>query len=271
MPENKDYKTLDFGDRMTPGYSIKIEHGVSCEGADISDLAAMPLEELQAMREKSVHGEGVVYGIVLAAVQEWEEQAAVTQRLDRAIEYVRIPAVEHTGNQWQTGSDGFHRVSNMVYAMSYKLEDNTQWNVWKANGIKTTWTVQWDVCLNNPKSRRLEAIAGQKKVCDTKEAAEKYLQGRIKAYAHLFAEISPPIPKEHAEKFTVNGLLLPGYTVEGQTPQRTENTAAEVSEGGFSAPKAQKPSVLERIAEAKADSRAAPAAPATGKERGPEI
>lgn len=43
---------------------------------------------------------------------------------------------------------------------------------------------------------------------------EKYLQGRIAAYAHLFTEISPPIPKEYQKHFCVNGVLLPGYTVE---------------------------------------------------------
>ena len=30
-----------------------------------------------------------------------------------------------------------------------------------------------------------------------KAEAEKYIQGRIKAYSHLFTEISPPIPKEY--------------------------------------------------------------------------
>ena len=39
---------------------------------------------------------------------------------------------------------------------------------------------------------------------------------------------------------------LPGYTVEGQEPIKTDRTAAEVSEGGISMlEKAEKPSVLE--------------------------
>ena len=49
-----------------------------------------------------------------------------------------------------------------------------------------------------------------------KAAMDKYLQGRIKAYTHLFTEISPPVPKEHIRRFTVNGHLLPGYTVESE-------------------------------------------------------
>lgn len=48
---------------------------------------------------------------------------------------------------------------------------------------------------------------------------EKYLQGRIKAYSHLFTEISPPIPEDARRRFCVNGVLLPGYTVD--TPELT--------------------------------------------------
>lgn len=49
----------------------------------------------------------------------------------------------------------------------------------------------------------------------------KYLAGRIKAYDRLFTETMPPIPKEYAEPFKVNGLLLPGYAIEGEPPQHT--------------------------------------------------
>ena len=50
---------------------------------------------------------------------------------------------------------------------------------------------------------------------------EKYLAGRIKAYDRLFTEPAPPVPKEYAEPFKVNGLLLPGYVIEGEPPQHT--------------------------------------------------
>ena len=50
---------------------------------------------------------------------------------------------------------------------------------------------------------------------------EKYLAGRIKAYDRLFTETMPPVPKEYAEPFKVNGLLLPGYAIEGEPPQHT--------------------------------------------------
>jgi hypothetical protein len=42
-----------------------------------------------------------------------------------------------------------------------------------------------------------------------KAVMEKFLKGRIAVHAHLFKKISPPIPREYAERFKVNGLLLP--------------------------------------------------------------
>ena len=47
-----------------------------------------------------------------------------------------------------------------------------------------------------------------------KAEMEKYLRGRIKAYSHLFTEISPPIPKKDQKHFLINGTLFKGYTVE---------------------------------------------------------
>ena len=67
---------------------------------------------------------------------------------------------------------------------------------------------------------RTGRIAGQKKVFGSREELDKYLNGRIKAHQHLFTEISPAIPKEYADYFKVNGLLLPGYASRGKNPSR---------------------------------------------------
>ena len=56
---------------------------------------------------------------------------------------------------------------------------------------------------------------------------EKYLAGRQKAYANLFTEVSPQIPKQYAECFKVNGVLLPGYTIEGEERGKPEQAPAE--------------------------------------------
>ena len=61
--------------------------------------------------------------------------------------------------------------------------------------------------------------------CAAREEAEKYIQGRIKAYSHLFTEISPPIPKDLEKSFMVHGHLLPGYVTE-----EMQKAAAEKAE-----------------------------------------
>ena len=64
---------------------------------------------------------------------------------------------------------------------------------------------------------------------------ERYLQGRIKAYAHLFTEISPPIPAEEKRRFCVNGVLLPGYTVEITMDQAVSDLLAMVEDDDLAA------------------------------------
>lgn len=123
--------------------------------------------------------------------------------------------------------------------------------------------------MRSPKHGHCVEIAGQRRKRYTdKAAAEKYIEGRKKAFAHYFKEISPPIPQGYAEYFKVNGVLLPGYTIEGQEPEQSTKTAAEIiSEitGGDSISTTQKPSVLKKLAESKTD-KAAPSAGAKKKE-----
>lgn len=52
MKKHDDYDVLDFGTSLIPGAQIKIEHSVSSEKADLSDLISRSAEDLQAMREE---------------------------------------------------------------------------------------------------------------------------------------------------------------------------------------------------------------------------
>ena len=90
---------------------------------------------------------------------------------------------------------------------------------------------------------------------------------RKKAYSYLFTEISPQIPKQYEHHFTVYGALLPGYTVEGQEPVKTDRAAADISEGGISMPeKPEKPSVLGKLSAAKTQEKI-PAAPGAANKK----
>lgn len=245
LKEYGDYDVLEFGDSLIPGVRLKIEHQVGCENADISDLITQPIADLQAMREESASSEQTAYQVVLAAVHQWEKQAAVTQRLDRAMQYLKLPVAQHTGNQWVTEDDGSNTISNMVYKMTYSLVDNSNFNWWKSNGIKVCWSVKWRLYTNSPLRHGVMRVAGQDRTFEDKAAAERYLHGRIKAYAHLFTELSPPIPKAQIECFRVNNRLLPGYREEPVEIPCAEDPAAD------SASSKQKASVLEQLSTTK--------------------
>ena len=258
MEENKDYQVYRF-DYLTEGSQLKLDHSVYCEDVDISSLITQGADALEALRQDSIDGEQKALAIVQAAAKQWEQQAAVTQKLNRALEYLRTPEVAHTGNEWRkTGNwRDAEEISNRVYKMTCSVWEDTKYDRETKQSVPVAWYVTWDVYVNSPKEGYGEKIAGQnQKRYTDKAAAMKYLDGRKKAYSHLFTEISPQIPKEYERHFTVHGALLPGYTVEGQEPVKAEHTAAEVSEGDISLPeKAEKPSVLEKLAAAKLDAK----------------
>ena len=219
MKEYANYESYDF-DRLTEGSQIKIEHTVYCKETDMSDLISKPLTELMDLREGSAIAEQVAYENVRQAARDWEKQAAVTRRFDRAIEYLNVPEVPHTSNQWEKDRyDKFTR-SNKVYKMTYDIYERSSWRT-----DTKKYDVRWSIYTNRPQSQNSYKVAGQERVCNTREEAEKYIQGRIKAYSHLFTELSPPIPKEYEKSFMVYGQLLPGYTTESM--QKEQETKQE--------------------------------------------
>lgn len=208
MTENNGYHSYDF-DYLTEGSKIKLEHSIYVDETDMSDLVAKPIEKLQAMREGSVAKEKTAFEKVRQAAQNWEKQAAVTRQYDRAIEYLKVPEVSHTLNQWEKDLYDKFTISNRVYKMTYDIYERSSW---RSDAKK--YDVRWNICTNRPQSQSSYKVAGQERTCNSREEAEKYIQGRIKAYSHLFTEISPPIPKEYEKSFMVYGQLLPGYVTE---------------------------------------------------------
>lgn len=258
MEENKDYQVYRL-DYLTEGSKLKLDHSVYCEDVDISSLITQDADALEALRQDSMDGEQKALEIVQAAAKQWEQQAAETQKLNRALEYLHTPEVVHTGNVWEKSGDwrDSEQISNRVYKMTCSVWEDTKYDREKQQSVPVAWYVTWDVYVNSPKQGYGEKIAGQnQKRYTDKAAAMKYLDGRKKAYSHLFTEISPQIPKQYERHFTVHGALLPGYTVEGQEPVKTDHTAADISEGGISiSEKAEKPSVLGKLAAAKSQEK----------------
>lgn len=210
------YEVYDI-DQLDPSYKMKIERVVyrtTNTPEEIKPLVLLSKEELCHLRDESVAAEKSIFEKLREVVKEWEAQAGQTILYNQALQYLYTPAPEHTSNQWIEHENGWHRRSNTVYAMSYYIEMYTQYDR-KAREEVPNYYITWSVFLNTQKRNAKRTIAGQQsKRFDDREKLDKYLAGRIKAYDKLFTEINPPIPPEYAKYFEVNGVLLPGYTIQ---------------------------------------------------------
>lgn len=250
ISENAIYKAYN-SDSIEHGVRLKVEHNITLKDRDMTYLISKSIEKLQAMREESAAKEDFAYYDAINSARQWEKQAAVTRRIDRAIEYLKVPETEHTSNKWVKGKSefDFSRISNKVYTMSYRIYERSSWRT-----DTKKYEVKWYIYTNSPRNNYNVKVAGQEKTYTSKEDAEKYVQGRIKAYSRLFTEISPPIPKEYEKCFKVYGHLLPGYTTEEM----------------LKAKETEKPSIRNQLNSLKAEQHASPkkAAP---KRAEPEI
>ena len=221
------YSSYDH-DKLEAAETMRIERRIYFEAkdGDIAPYASLPIAQLLSMRSESAAAEQAIFDSLKEQAAAWEEQAGKTLLLDKALEYVRTPHVQHTANEWQTTEHNRHIRSNRVYQMNYYIYENTRYDKEAQKSIPYSWTLTWSVRTNSP-SRTQAKIAGQdRKVFTDKAAMEKYLNGRIKAYDRLFTEISPPIPQEYADYFKVNGMLMPDYTIEGEEPPQQQQAAA---------------------------------------------
>ena len=222
------YSSYDH-DKLETAETMRIERRIYFEAkdGDIAPYASLPPEQLHAMREESAAAEQAIFDDLKGRAAAWEEQAGKTLLLDKAIEYTRTTVVQHTSNEWQKGEYDRYARSNRVYQMNYHIYENTRYDREKQQSAPYSYSLTWGVYTNSPSRNGQAKIAGQdRKVFPDKAAMEKYLNGRIKAYDRLFTEISPPIPQEYAEHFKVNGMLLPGYSIEGEEPPQPEQAAA---------------------------------------------
>lgn len=152
MEENKDYQVYRF-DYLTEGSQLKLDHSVYCEDVDISSLITQSADVLEALRQDSMDGEQKALAIVQAAAKQWEQQAAVTQKLNRALAYLRTPEVVHTGNEWRkTGNwRDAEEISNRVYKMTCSVWEDTKYDRETQQSVPVAWYVTWDVYVNSPK------------------------------------------------------------------------------------------------------------------------
>ncbi len=81
-----------------------------------------------SMRSESAAAEQAIFDDLKERAAAWEEQAGRTLLLDKTLEYVRTPHVQHTANEWQTTEHNRHIRSNRVYQMNYHIYENTRYD-----------------------------------------------------------------------------------------------------------------------------------------------
>lgn len=216
------YNHFVAGDKIEITDSVYFEPGQ----AEFAELVSLPLATLIEMRQASMKQEEAIYEKLCASTSVWAEQAVKTLRLTRAMEYVKTMPVTHTSNVWKINEYHKHEISNMVYKMTWIAFEDTKWDRVAQKSITIGWRLSWSLYYNAPHNADYMGhgrISGQeRKYFKDKAEMEKYLQGRIAAYANLFTELSPPIPEDQQGRFSVNGCLLPGYVVEQHKPTVTE-------------------------------------------------
>lgn len=215
-----------------PGKELKITEypTFNSERSDLSEIVKLPLDKLKELEAGSISEEQSIYDELCAVVNKWLGQAKKTIDYQKAQEYLKVLPVEHTSNQWTIDQNRYHRMSNMVYRFSWWVNDRTEYDRSKKEYVPVAWALSWSVSFNTPHraDQSGSQIAGQsKKVFKDRAVMEKYLEGRIAAYAHLFTEISPPVPEDARKRFCVNGVLLPGYTIETPEPTRSDEQSID--------------------------------------------
>ena len=154
MRKEDFYDVFEYGDRLEPGVELKIEHSITMEydTPDLTPFTNSDVKELESLRKISAGTEQKIFDSLKEPLSKWERQAALTKLLDRAIQYLKMPEVEHTSNQWMHDDRSDRdKISNRVYQMSVSVYEDYKYDRQTRERIPTAWYVTWDVTINTPR------------------------------------------------------------------------------------------------------------------------
>lgn len=237
------YEVDEFTGQLQEGHELLITRKMYYHGqyTDIKSLLNTPIKELEKRLKDSKVEEQKIYKDLQNAAQNWEQHGAQTLLLQKTIDYLKTPEVKHTSNEWKRKKDGVWEISNRVYIMRYKI---TQEAGGKHQG---QWLVTWGIAINCPprpstekfySSGNVMVVEQKKKYYNAEADAQNYIQGRFDEYAHLFMELSPPVPDKFKHPFYISGILLPGYTVapKEKSPQEVADELLDLLDDSGLAP-----------------------------------
>lgn len=212
---------------LREGYELYVIRRMRFRGerADFTPFLDVPINELEQRLKASKAEEKKIHNQIQESAKAWDEHGAQTLLLQKAIEYLKVPAVTHTSNAWKKQKDGSWEISNMVYKMTFSVvKFGDEW--------KLSWEIQY-TAPGEPKdlyysyydrkpNKRIDH-EGSKKY-KTMDGAQRYIQMKFDQYSKFFEVISPPIPPEAKDMFCVNGQLLQGYTLARPEVKKKEIT-----------------------------------------------
>ena len=180
--EDSFYYLNAYQDDITPGQKMTILHNISFNdwraGPHIAPLVTLTREEVTQRKEASITLEKELYAQLKKLAAAWDEQAAQTMLLERALEYLQTPEVEHTSNEWKQDKNGIWEISNRTYKMRYKISYE------KAADV---YLVSWGIIYNAPKQPdsnyrnywgdSIYVARQDKKKYPSMEAAQHYIHG----------------------------------------------------------------------------------------------
>lgn len=227
MAKESFFEVDSYTGYLSEGSQIYVQRSMRYlgENADFKSFLNVPVKDLEQQLNDSKAAEKKVYDDLQTAAKAWDKHGARTLLLQKAIEYLKTPVVEHTGNEWKQHEDGTWEISNLVYKMTFRIAKfGNEWKLtWElrytAPGLpKEKYAYSYD---RTPKDR-IE-YEGNKKY-KTLEGAKKYIQSKFDKYADLFETLSPPVPKEAKHLFCVNGQVLQGYSIMRPAPKKEKVT-----------------------------------------------
>lgn len=197
---------------LHPGRSITVCRSWNYRGerADFTPFLNVPVKELEQRLKESEEEEKKLFGALKKLSEAWDKHGAQTLLLQKAIEYVKVPEVKHTGNEWKKRKDGSWEISNLTYRMTFSIEKaGPEWKLaWELSYMAPGLGYGYWEYSRSPKNR--VEYEGCKKY-KTMDGAQKYVQSKFDQYAECFSELCPPVPEKAKPLFSVNGQLLPAY------------------------------------------------------------
>ena len=269
--EKTFYDISSSSTMLREGSYLTVQRSLNYRGerADFTPFLDVPLKELEQRLKASKAEEQKVYDQLQEAAKAWDEHGAQTLLLQKAIEYLKVPEVQHTANEWKQQKDGSWEISNLVYKMTFSIvRCGDEWKLsWELSYTAPGLSVGYWEYTRSPR-QRIE-YEGSKKY-KTLEGAQKYIQNKFDQYADHFETLSPRIPKEAKPLFSVNGQLLQGYGIMRQVKKEgitLEDLMAQL-EASFPTEEAQEQDAMDR-SEATPQEQEDPSATEAAQEEAP--